>query len=323
MNIAADLKKVPDMQRTQTIDANDMIIVQLLTGGTRKMYYGDLVEELMKSFGLDKSTTYLTTNDIANLWTDEGKQVPAMALVQSLNALGIVMFREQKAAYGYFGIEQNLDELMEWVRAEAWDKFAIGDYFLDTGSQGEIVQWEVTDKNGYLHCGDTPLGKNSIICSPRDCLKTLYPYNDTATNTGGYAGSKMPANLELEADKFSAKLQSYMQNVKRLENNKGTWAWAQRRIFLPSTVEVTGNFGFSDCYGGGPICHSLALFTGGNAHVMKGRGYNKSEAERQWYWTADPSAQNTTTFCLVYYSGLSNGATAANSCGLAPLIVLG
>lgn len=322
MNIANEVKKIPDMPRTQTIDANDMIVVQLVNGATKRMFYGDLVLALRDSFGLSAESSYLTTDDIASIWTETGKKVPGIELVKSLNDLGVVMFREQKAAYGYFGIQQNLDELMTFVRAGAWDKFAVGDWFLDIGSQGETVQWEVTDKNGYLKCGDTPFGQNHIICCPRDCLHTTYKYNDTNTNTGGYAASKMPANLELEADKFSAKLQGYMKQVRRLENNKGTWAWATRRIFLPSNPEIVGHAGFSDPYCGGPVCHSLALFTGGNAHVMKGRGYNKQDADRQWYWTADPSGQNTTNFCDVDTCGHSAYYGASNSTGVAPLIVL-
>ena len=322
MNIANEVKRVVDMDRTQEIDANDMIIVQLLAGGTKKMYYGDLVNELRKSFGMSKDSTYLTTDDIADIVTEEGKSIPSLALVKAMNDFGVIMFREQKAAYGYFGIEQNIDQLMEWVRAAAWDKFAIGDYFIDTGAQGEKVMWEVADKNPYLHCGDTPFGQNHIYCIPRDCLHTTYKYNETNVNTGGYAGSLMPVQLEMEADKFSAKLQGYMKRVRRLENNKGTWAWTTRRIWLPSIVEFTGNQGFSDPYCGGPVCHSLALYTGGNAHLMKGRGFNKQDVERQWYWVGDPCDQNTTSFCYVSGNGHSTNHGASSSGGVAPGIVL-
>lgn len=234
-----------------------------------------------------------------------------------------VLSREVMAPYGFYGIEFDLDELMTYVKNGQFDKFAIGDYIIDTMTTGEQVIWEIADKNGFLHTGDTEFTKNSIVLCPRDCLSTTYKYNSSNTNSGGYAGSLMPNNLETEANKFSAKLQSYMQTVRRLENNKGTWAWASRRIFLPSTLEVLGHQGWADYYSGGPICHSLALFTGGNAHVMKGRGYNKKDASRQWYWLADPSSANTTDFCYVYYNGSSNDAGASNSHGVAPLIVVG
>ena len=132
----------------------------------------------------------------------------------------------------------------------------------------------------------------------------------------------MPAALEKIAGTFSAKLQGYMATVRRLENNKGGWAWASRRISLPSVNEMLGHKGWTDQFSGGPVCHSLALFTGGNAHVMKGRGFNKSAASRQLYWLADPSAYNTAGFCYVVDNGYSSHSNASVAGGLAPLIVL-
>ena len=55
---------------------------------------------------------------------------------------------------------------------------------------------------------------------------------------------------------------------------------------------------------------------------MKGRGFNKSAASRQWYWLADPSASNTAGFCGVGGGGDSNDSGASYAGGLAPLIVL-
>lgn len=233
-----------------------------------------------------------------------------------------IMKREIMAPYGYFGIEQDLDTLMGYVRAGQWDKFAIGDYFIDTRTNGQKVMWEIADKNGYLHCGDSPLESNNIICVPRDCLEETQRYNTSNTNTGGFAASLMPAALETIAGTFSAKLQGYMATVKRLENNKKGWAWTSRRISLPSVNEMLGHQGWADAFSGGPVCHSLALFTGGNAHVMKGRGFNKSATSRQWYWLADPSAFNTADFCDVNTAGTSTTGNASSVGGLAPLIVL-
>lgn len=235
-----------------------------------------------------------------------------------------IMKREIMAPYGYFGIEQDLDTLMGYVREGQWDKFAIGDYFIDTRTNGQKVMWEVADKNGYLLCGDDgyELFANNIICIPRDCLSEARNYNVTDTNTQGYAASLMPVALESIAATFSTKLQGYMQSVRRLENNKGSWAWASRRISLPSVTEIFGHEGWADAWSGGPVCHSLALFTGGNAHVMKGRGFNKSGEARQWYWLADPSAADTAKFCNVGVNGNSDSNRASEALGLAPLIVL-
>ena len=232
-----------------------------------------------------------------------------------------VMKREIMAPYGYFGIEWNVDEIMALVKAGSWDKFAVGDYFIETTSSGEKIMWEVAGKNSYLHCGDTELNKNHIVCCPRDCLETYYKFNTTNTNAGGYAASLMPANLETEANKFSSKLQGYMTTIRRLENNKGTWAWASRRIFLPGIVELCGSNGWADAWSGGAF-NQLQLFTGGNAHILKGAGFNKKKAGRVNFWTADPSAAHATGFCN-FNSGASYYALGADDdLALAPLIVL-
>ena len=83
-----------------------------------------------------------------------------------------------------------------------------------------------------------------------------------------------------------------------------------------------GFHGWADGYDGGAF-NQLPLFVGGNAHLLKGAGFNKSKAARMWYWTADPSAADTTYFCFFRYnggSGIYGGASADG--GVAPLIVL-
>ena len=112
-----------------------------------------------------------------------------------------------------------------------------------------------------------------------------------------------------------------MTTIRRLENNKGTWAWASRRIFLPGNPELVGFHGFADVWDGGAF-NQLPLFVGGNAHLLKGAGFNKSKAARMWYWTADPSAAYTTDFCLFYGTGISFDSHASLDGGVAPLIVL-
>lgn len=319
--LSVQTKKITELQATTGLVGSDMIIVELADGGTKKMTYGDLITVIQASLKGNEDAM-MTIANISSIQTDEAGKVPSSALVKEMNDDFTVMKREIMAPYGYFGIEQDLDTLMGYVKAGQWDKFAIGDYFIDTRTNGQKVMWEIADKNGYLHCGDTSLESNNIICIPRDCINETQQYNTSNINTGGYAASLMPAALESIAATFSAKLQGYMTSVRRLENNKGSWAWASRRISLPSVTEILCHEGWADAYSGGPVCHSLALFTGGNAHVMKGRGFNKSEAAHQWYWLADPSAVNTANFCGVTGNGTSRNDYASSAYGLAPLIVL-
>ena len=271
----------------------------------------------------DETTKALKTEVISALlaYTMNKKILKAVSDHGELVADYAILKREQMASYGYFGAEWNIDSLMTLVRAQKWDKFAIGDYFIETNTAGEKILFEVTGKNSYLHCGDTELNKPHIVASPRDCLMTYYKYNTSHTNAGGYAASLMPANLETEANKFTSKLQGYMTSIRRLENNKDTWAWASRRIFLPGNPELVGFHGWANQYDGGAF-NQLPLFVGGNAHILKGAGFNKSKTARMWYWTADPSAADTTNFCSFNYNGNSDIFGAANEGGVAPLIVL-
>lgn len=269
---------------------------------TTKQLHGEIISALL---------AYTMNEKILKVVSDHGELVADYAILK----------REQMASYGYYGVEWNVDNLMTLVKAGKWDKFAVGDYFIETNTAGEKIQFEIAGKNSYLHCGDTELNKNHIVCCPRDCLETYYKFNTSHTNAGGYAASLMPANLETEANKFSSKLQGYMTTIRRLENNKGAWAWASRRIFLPGIAELCGSNGFADGYSGGAF-NQLQLFTGGNAHILKGAGFNKKKAGRVSFWTADPSAADTTDFCFFAHSGYSLDGGAANAFALAPLIVL-
>lgn len=269
---------------------------------TTKQLHGEIISALL---------AYTMNEKILKVVSDHG----------TLAADYEILKREQMASYGYFGAEWNIDDLMTLVKAQKWDKFAIGDYFIETNTAGEKILFEVTGKNSYLHYGDTELSKPHIVISPRDCLQTYYKYNSSNTNAGGYAASLMPANLETEAKKFTTKLQGYMTQIRRLENNKGTWAWASRRIFLPGNPELVGFHGFADMWDGGAF-NQLPLFVGGNAHILKGAGFNKGKAARMWYWAADPSAADTTDFCDFTRYGYSNHELAPDDGGVAPLIVL-
>jgi hypothetical protein len=321
--LSVQTKKIPELQATTGLVGSDMVIVELADGGTRKMTYSNLIAVIQASLKGDEDAM-MTIASISSIQTDEAGKVPSSALIKGMNDDFAIMKREIMAPYGYFGIEQNLDTLMGYVRAGQWDKFAVGDYFIDTRTNGQKVMWEIADKNGYLYCGDQNNGlvDPHIICIPRDCLNDTIQFNSTNTNTGGYTASLMPAYLETVLNTFSTKLKGYITETRILENNKGAWAWVSRKITLPSTLEVFGHAGWADAYSGGPVCHSLALFTGGNAHVLKGRGFNKSEAQRQWWWLRDPSGSSTANFCGVGNGGDSDDSNASSSTGVAPRIVL-
>lgn len=257
------------------------------------------------------------------------KKISAATLKSQLMKMGgipenvDVLKREIMAPYSYSGISLNIDQLREWIKSEAWDQFAIGDYVDITLTTGERVRDEITDKNPYIEHGDTPLEVPHVCLVPRDCLKTTYQYNSSNTNSGGYAGSLMPKNMETEFAKLPTTVRNHCLTVRRLENNKDTWAWASRNMFLLTNEELLGHQGMTSTEAssnGSPVQH--ALFRG-KRHVMKGAGFEKSVSTRVWYWTADPSSFNTTGFCDLHFYGESGNDGASNGIYVCPAIVLG
>lgn len=257
------------------------------------------------------------------------KKISAATLKSQLMKMGgipenvDVLKREIMAPYSYSDISLNIDQLREWIKSEAWDQFAIGDYVDITLTTGEQVREEITDKNPYIEHGDTPIEVPHVSLVPRDCLITTYQYNTSNTNSGGLAASLMPANMEKEFAKLPTDVRNHCLTVRRLENNKGGWAWASRNMFLLTTEEFLGHQGWASSEGysnGSPVQH--ALFRG-KRHVMKGAGFEKSVSTRVWYWTADPSSFSTTDFCGVAAYGESTGTGASYSFFVAPAIVLG
>ena len=244
------LKKIEDSKQSNMIQAFPDVEFdpEDPEDETTKQLHDEIISALL---------AYTMNEKILKVVSDHGELVADYAILK----------REQMASYGYYGVEWNVDNLMTLVKAGKWDKFAVGDYFIETNTAGEKIQFEIAGKNSYLHCGDTGLYKPHIVVCPRDCLQTYYKYNTSNVNAGGYAASLMPANMETEANKFTSKLQGYMTRIRRLENNKGTWAWASRRIFLPGNPELVGFSGFADGYCGGAF-NQLPLYAGGNAHLL-------------------------------------------------------
>ena len=201
----------------------------------------------------------------------------------------------------------DVDTLMGYVRAGEHHKYALGDYFEDNG-----VQWAVAARNWYpaWAFGDGAARPEHIICMPVDFLAKLYNFNESDTNRGGYAGSKMPANMETEFGKLGSKVKAYCKRTRIYENNKDAWAAATRGMRLPTIVEVTGNKGWANGYSGGvssqlPLCKN-SLF----------------RIRSAWYWCLDPSSSDTADFCGVDTGGISNYHHASDSGRVRSIIVL-
>lgn len=194
----------------------------------------------------------------------------------------------------------------------------LGDFFDITLTTGEKMRYAISGFNPYLNFGDTDiLTANHAIMTPVDCMAATAKMNETDTNTGGYAGSLMPAYLEGVLATFPAEWRAVMRPIRRLENNKGTWAWATRTLFLLSETEVHGHPVWTDGHDGGT--RPLPLYQLSSRYRVKGLGYGSSaQGQRAHWWLASPYEANTTDFCHVTSYGNSRGWGASNSYGVVP-----
>ena len=194
----------------------------------------------------------------------------------------------------------------------------LGDYFDITLTTNEKMRYVISGFNTYLNFGDSAvLTAPHVIMTPVDCMETTKQMKATNDNTGGYAGSLMPAYLETVLATFPAEWKNIMRSIRRLENNKGTWAWTSRTLFLLSETEVHGSPVWSDSYDGGT--RPLPLYQFSTRYRIKGLGFGSSaKGSRAAWWLASPFAANTTYFCLVSDRGSSSSYGASNSLGVAP-----
>lgn len=307
--LSVQTKKIPELQAATGLVESDMIVVELAVGGTRKMTYSDFITTIKASLEYPEEAV-LSMADVVDVQTDDGTKIPTAKLVYDMHQIDVVTRREMDCLNGIRekGNLIDVDTLMGYVRAKKHHKYAIGDYFEDNG-----VQWAVAARNWYpaWAFGDSVARPEHIVCMPVDFLATSYQFNTTNINTGGYAASLMPANMETEFGKLGSKVKAYCKQTRIYENNKGAWAAIMRNMRLPTIVEVTGNQGWANEGYSGGVCSQLPLCQNSLFRIRS-----------TWYWCLDPSSANTTSFCFFNYFGYSDATTASGRGRVRPLIVL-
>lgn len=306
--LSVQTKKIPELRATTGLVGSDMIIVELADGGTRKMTYGDFITVIKASLEYPDEAV-LSMADVVDVQTNDGTKIPTAKLVYDMYQADAVMRREMDCLNGIRekGNLIDIDTLMGYVRAGEHHKYAIGDYFEDNG-----VQWAVAARNWYPASAFINDSRpEHIVCMPVDVLATSYKFNTSSTNTGGYAASLMPANMETEFGKLGSKVKAYCKRTQIYENNKGGWATMMRSMRLPTIVEVTGNQGWANEGFSNGVCSQLPLCRNSLFRIRS-----------TWYWCLDPSSSDTTTFCSIYPGADSAAGAAAVPGGVRPLIVL-
>lgn len=307
--LSVQTKKIPELQATTDLVESDMIVVELANGGTRKMTYGDFITVIKASLKYTDEAV-LSMADVVDVQTNDETKIPTAKLVYDMYQADAVMRREMDCLNGIRekGNLIDIDTLMGYVRAGEHQKYAIGDYFEDND-----VQWAVAARNWYpaWAFGDSVSRPEHIVCMPVDFLATSHQFNTSNTNTGGYARSLMPANMETEFGKLGSKVKAYCKQTRIYENDKGAWAAAMRSMRLPTIVEVTGNQGWANEGYSGGVCSQLPLCRNSLFRIRS-----------TWYWCLDPSSSDTTFFCAVSGHGNGHSLGASDPGRVRPLIVL-
>lgn len=276
-------KKISELSQATEITADDLLLLEK-TEGTKIIRYEDLIADLQEKIQTDfkRAATYLG-RDLTNVYT------PA--------------------------------QLSAKIKAQDFSDLNIGDYFDITLTNSEDVRLVISAFNANIMQGDSTLINTNphITMTFRDCLKTTYQMNSTNDNTGGYAASALASTVDSTIfNLLPAAWKAIVMPTRRLEPNKGTWAWATRNMWLLTEPEVFGRNCWGEAgYGGGQV--QLPIFTGSFRHIVKGLGKGAAESgSRYYWWLATPYASNTTYFCYVNYNGHANGSSASNSYGVAP-----
>ena len=139
--------------------------------------------------------------------------------------------------------------------------------------------------------------------------------NSDNTNKGGFPDSDMQEYLN--NDVF-ALLPDELQNViavhQSFQKIEGENVGTEGRLFLMSVYE-------------GRRSNDWAEYNGTDKQFLffeerRNRVAYDEYGDPVWYWTADPSAANTTTFCSFNDNGSSNDNYASYNGGVAPLFVI-
>lgn len=276
-------KRISELSATTEMSKEDFLIVEE-SAGTKIIRYEDFLADLQNRIQTDikRAATYQGRN-LTNVYT------PA--------------------------------QLSAKIKLQDFKDLNISDYFEITLTNGEEAVIEISGFNGNLMQGDGTLINTNphITMTFRDCLATTYKMNETNTNAGGYAGSALATTVNTTIfNLLPAEWKAIVMPTRRLEPNKGTWAWATRNMWLLTEEEVFGRSCWGEKeYGGGTM--QLPIFAHSFRHIVKGLGKGAAaRGSRCYWWLAAPHAGSATYFCGVGSGGVASYGGASDSIGVAP-----
>jgi hypothetical protein len=182
----------------------------------------------------------------------------------------------------------------------------------------------VSGFNVFKGSGDTETTKNHILFTFRNVLCRGY-MKSSNDNSGGYPATLMRTWLEGASGDgsgaFAAKLKTalgggvnYLLTFRQLLSNKGSWAWVNTTVFLPSEHNVFGNDAWSETGNDDGLRVHFPIYQKSSTYRVK--RYNGARA---WWWESSPFAAGSTDFAYVHGHGAAGyiGASSTDG-GVAP-----
>jgi hypothetical protein len=178
-----------------------------------------------------------------------------------------------------------------------------------------VFRMEIAGIDSYYRYADTNVPHHIDFIS-RDCLAGNLLYNATDTNSGAYIGSALFTTLNganglqslLPSDVAAVILNKRGMTEVKTSASASSWAWNDMgKLWLPTEQEVWGHVTWAEHgYGGGLSVH-YPIFQDGLRHIVKGDGNGGSRCS---WWCASSVAGSAACFCIVYFSGYPNSASA-------------
>ena len=221
--------------------------------------------------------------------------------------------QDVRSGSGSVGIIRKHEQRVEWIDIQDIIRKGRAGVSLPPGTQINF-----TLKNGdpasVVVVGVDHYEKGDCVFWFRRIIGRHYMNSDN-TNKGGFRDSDMNAYLN---DEVFALLPDELQSViavhKTVQKTADENVETEGRLFLMSVYEGRGANDWAEYNG---IDKQFPFF-----EERRNRVAYDEDGDPVWYWTADPSAANTTYFCFFGNFGYSYYYGAANVGGVAPLFVI-
>lgn len=221
--------------------------------------------------------------------------------------------QDVRSGSGSVGIIRKHEQRVEWIDIQDIIRKGRAGVSLPPGTEINF-----TLKNGdpasVVVVGVDHYEKGDCVFWFRRIIGRHYMNSDN-TNKGGFRDSDMNAYLN---DEVFALLPDELQSViavhKTIQKIEDENVETEGRLFLMSVYEGRGANDWAEYNG---IDKQFPFF-----EERRNRVAYDEDGDPVWYWTADPSAANTTHFCLFAHPGDSHRNGAAYDGGVAPLFVI-